>query len=379
MTTNDSSSEKTSVGRIIQFGGALVGTLVGSGFASGQEVMQFFTVYGSAGIWGALLTTVMFAYMGAALMYYGYKFATSAHFSAFRHYLGKHLGMFMDIFAVMFCFLVCIIMVSGAGAMMNQYFGLPTEWGSILMAVIALLSALLGLDRIVKLLGAIGPIAIAFLIIISVYTFVTHWGNLANADAMVAAAEEQGGLLRGVEGAGFAWLIAAINYVAHNIIAGVPFISKLGTQAHTKKEALWGGVLGGIFLGLCAIALNLAMLSTFSEVYALEVPGLQFAQMLSPAIGAVFAIILLIMIYNTVVPMMISVANLFVSEEKDPTKYRVSLVALAVIVLIGGQFQFSTLINIIYPFVGYFGMIYMVVVIVQYVRWRFMGAKEPTE
>lgn len=374
----NASQEKTSVGRIVQFGGALVGTLVGSGFASGQEVMQFFTVYGSLGIWGAIMTTVMFAYMGAALMYYGYKFAQSEHFSAFRHYLGKPIGVFMDVFAVMFCFLVCIIMVSGAGAMVNQYFGLPTEAGSILMAVIALGSALLGLKRITKLLGAIGPIAIAFLILISLYTIFTNWENLAHADALVKSAEENGSLLLAVDGwFGLAWLVAAINYVAHNIVAGVPFISKLGTQAHTKKEALWGGILGGIFLGLCAIALNLAMLSTFNDVYTLEVPGLQFAQMVSPVVGGIFAVVLLVMIYNTVVPMLISVANLFVSEDKDPVKYRAFLVAVAVIVLIGGQFQFSTLINIIYPFVGYFGMIYMVVVIVQYVRWRFLGAHEP--
>ena len=32
------------------YGGALVAALIGSGFASGQEIMQFFAVYGTAGI-----------------------------------------------------------------------------------------------------------------------------------------------------------------------------------------------------------------------------------------------------------------------------------------------------------------------------------------
>ena len=64
--------------------------------------------------------------------------------------------------------------------------------------------------------------------------------------------------------------------------------------------------------------------------------------------GAIYAAILIIMIYNTIVPMMISVANLFVKDEKDPVKYRAMLIALAVIFLIGGQFKFSVLINIIY-------------------------------
>ena len=49
--------------------------------------------------------------------------------------------------------------------------------------------------------------------------------------------------------------MTALNYkpLAHNIVAGVPFISKVGTQAKNGKEALWGGLLGGILLGLCAL------------------------------------------------------------------------------------------------------------------------------
>ena len=80
----ESTKEKSSVGRMLQIGGAVVGTLVGSGFASGQEVMQYFTAYGIPGVWGAVLTMVLFALMCAAVTYYGWKFAKSEHFSAFR-------------------------------------------------------------------------------------------------------------------------------------------------------------------------------------------------------------------------------------------------------------------------------------------------------
>lgn len=117
-------------------------------------------------------------------------------------------------------------------------------------------------------------------------------------------------MLRAVDFAAPLWIViivTALNYVAHNIVAGVPFISKVGTQAKNGKEALWGGLLGGILLGLCALALNFGMLTTYDQVYMLEVPGLEFAKMLNPVMGAIYAAILIIMIYNTIVPMMISV------------------------------------------------------------------------
>ena len=373
---------KFSIGRVLQIGGAVVGTLVGSGFASGQEVMQYFTAYGIPGIWGALLTTVLFAFMCGAVTYYGYKFAHSEHFSAFRHYCGKYFGFFMDVFAVIFCFLVGIVMTSGSGAMFEQYFGIPATVGSTVMAVIALASALLGLNKMTKLLGSTAPICILFLVVVSLAAAALNWGNLANADAMVAEADASGNVLRAVDfNAPMVVLVivSSLNYVAHNIVAGVPFISKVGTRSHNMKEALWGGVLGGILLGLCAIALNFGMLTTYDKVYALEVPGLEFAHMLNPVLGGVYAVILIIMIYNTIVPMMVSVANLFITEEKDLVKHRIILVALAVIFLVGGQFQFSMLINIIYPFVGYVGMIFMVVVAVQLIRWKLFGSKEPQE
>lgn len=152
----ESTKEKSSVGRVLQIGGAVVGTLVGSGFASGQEVMQYFTAYGIPGVWGAVLTMVLFALMCAAVTYYGWKFAKSEHFSAFRHYCGKYFGTFMDIFSVLFCFLVGIVMTSGSGAMFEQYFGIPAVAGSTVMALIALGSAWLGLEKLTKVLGLHG-------------------------------------------------------------------------------------------------------------------------------------------------------------------------------------------------------------------------------
>ena len=43
--------------KVFTFAGAIVAYLIGSGFASGQEAMQFFTAYGPAGCFGAVIIT----------------------------------------------------------------------------------------------------------------------------------------------------------------------------------------------------------------------------------------------------------------------------------------------------------------------------------
>lgn len=371
---------KMSLVRITSIGGAVMGTIVGSGFASGQEVLQFFTSYGVPGIWGAIITTALFAFMCAGVTYYGYKFAGSKHFSAYRHYCGKYFGMFLDIFTVLFCFAVAIVMTSGSGAMLQQQFGLPTYVGSIGMAILALLSAMLDMDRLTRLLGSLAPVCILYIIVVSLITAAANWGNLANADAMVAAADANGEVLRAVGSAGIGFaMLSALNYVAHNIIAATPFVSEVGTTAKSQKEAIWGGVIGGIMLGLCGLALNIAMLTTYDTVHTAELPGLAFAQALSPVAGGIFVIVLVIMIYNSIVPMMLNVTNLFVDRKTDPVKFRIFMITLAIAVLLGGQFPFSQMINIIYPFVGYVGIIFLVAMVVQLIRWKIAGKPEPQE
>lgn len=47
--------QKMNVKQIIIYAGAFIAFLVGSGFATGQEIMQYFVAYGFMGILGALI------------------------------------------------------------------------------------------------------------------------------------------------------------------------------------------------------------------------------------------------------------------------------------------------------------------------------------
>ena len=53
--------------KILKMGSAFIGIIVGAGFASGQEILQYFTSFGMLGIAGAIVSTALFAYLGMAL------------------------------------------------------------------------------------------------------------------------------------------------------------------------------------------------------------------------------------------------------------------------------------------------------------------------
>ena len=57
---------------VIKYAGAFIAFMIGSGFASGQEIMQFFTSYGLWGVGGALISMFLFSWSGAVFTGHGY-------------------------------------------------------------------------------------------------------------------------------------------------------------------------------------------------------------------------------------------------------------------------------------------------------------------
>lgn len=50
--------------KIFQIASAYMSVIVGGGFASGQEVLQFFTNFGWMGVAGTVISGVLFAFLG---------------------------------------------------------------------------------------------------------------------------------------------------------------------------------------------------------------------------------------------------------------------------------------------------------------------------
>lgn len=53
-----------SIIKAISYAGVYVGAVIGAGYASGQEVLQFFAGYGFIGMLGAVITMIMLAWYG---------------------------------------------------------------------------------------------------------------------------------------------------------------------------------------------------------------------------------------------------------------------------------------------------------------------------
>ena len=86
--------------KVISFAGAFIAFLIGSGFATGQEVLQYFTSYGYFGMAGVLVVYLLFLYVGINFITVGQEQNFPKGSDIFRYYCGKSLGTFFDYFSI---------------------------------------------------------------------------------------------------------------------------------------------------------------------------------------------------------------------------------------------------------------------------------------
>jgi uncharacterized membrane protein YkvI len=68
-----------------------IGTIVGAGVASGQEVLQFFSAFGIIGIWGIALATFLFFLFGYMILRIGRALSATAYVEVVRFSNGRIL------------------------------------------------------------------------------------------------------------------------------------------------------------------------------------------------------------------------------------------------------------------------------------------------
>jgi uncharacterized membrane protein YkvI len=341
--------EKSNILTILKIAGTYISCCMGAGFATGQEVMQFFTSYGYLGILGLVGVVILFAWYGWVFMKAGNELKATSAKPVLEFLCGKKLGIVVEWITMSFVFACFSALVSGAGTTLNQYFGINSYLAKVIVTLAICLTALLGLNSIINIISAIAPIAIVLLIIIAIYTISTNPEGLLN----VGKAMEGMNLIKAAP----TWWISMLLYVSYCVLPFIPTLSIMGATTKNKKDAKFGSILGGICLGIGAMLINLSLLSTISESGTQEIPMLYLADKMSPIIGILFSVIIISRIYASNVPLLYSIAMRFSKGGKR--KYKLLLVCVSIAGLLLSFVPFARLLNIIYPFFGWLGLIIM--------------------
>ena len=325
-----------------------IGIVVGAGFATGQELLQFFVAYGINGFWGIILATALFIIFGFIIMNLGAELNAKSHLDILKFSSGKILEISMDFIITICLFGSFTAMIAGTGAIFTQQFGLPSLTGSLLMAVITALTVLTGLHAVINSISIVVPFLITSVMVICFFSITKIPPNIDTGTII-----NKSGLVNN-------WILSAILFASHNIVISIAVLGPLGAYAKNKKTILNGAVLGGLGLGLCSILIYLAISENIAGIKDLEVPMTYIAKNISYLVHTIFAFILIAEIYTTAVSSLYGFTARLLDMEKSPLMGKITIITTSIAAFIASLVGFSNLVKYLYPMVGYGGILLLV-------------------
>ncbi|MDA8234249.1 MAG: hypothetical protein M0Z31_05455 [Clostridia bacterium] len=332
--------------KALQVAATYIGTVVGAGFASGQEVMKFFTLFGIQGLLGVAITTVLFICWGTAIMKLGCRLQARSHREIFHYLGGAKLGQALDTTITLFLFGALCVMLAGTGALFREYFHLPGPVGTGLTSLLVILTLFFGLRGIIAANSFIVPVMM-------VLVFALGGLSLVGQDPAVLNRE----IVSSSSAAAPHWLLSSVLYVAFNLILSTAVLAPLGREIGCEKALGLGGLLGGLGLGLMAAIIVASQIFHFPALAAYEIPMLHLIKSSLPVIQVLFALVLWGEIFSTLI------ADLYGFAMRTSQWLGVSFKVVVLAALVAATFfskvGFATLVGTLYPLLGYLGLIYV--------------------
>lgn len=357
--------DKVVPSKVVNYAGAFIALLIGSGFATGQELLQYFASYGYLGTVGVVLVFLLMTYVGISFVSAGYNNKFENPNDIYKYYCGNKLGTFYDFFSVFFLFLSYTVMVAGAGATVEQYFHLSANIGSIGLIALAMGAVIFGLNKIVDVIGKIGPVIVVMAIGVgSISIFL----NIQNADGSIEIMKklvESGE----IKVASSSWWLAAGSYVGFCMLWLAAFLAQLGAGVNSDKEGKLGALFGAFGFSVACLIMTLAIIFSIDKLGESQIPSLILAAEIHPLLATVFSVFIFLGIYTTAVPLLWIVIAKFAKE--GTTKFKVLTVVLAISGgFIGTVLRFDVLVNYVYVINGYVGMLLLAIMIFRSIQWK---------
>ena len=363
-------SSKINWPQAFKFMGSVLAFAIGSGFASGQELLQYFTAYGYESILVGAVFLAIFIYSNYCFAIAGHREKFTKGSQVFNYYCGPYLGKVFDYFCVLFCYMSFIVMVAGAASTLYQQYGVPMLAGGILITALACVTVLFGLNSIVDVISKIGPILVAIALVIGLYSFFAALtgGDIAKGVQLVNSGEVK------VMKASTNWFMAGASYGGFCLLWFAGFMAQLGSQ-NNMKELMIGQAMSGTFNITACVILGFALLGNITHVASLQIPNLYLAEKIWPPISHIFALIIFAAIYTTACPLLWTASSRFTIEGTQKFKIFTAILSLIGFV-VALTIPFNILLNYIYVINGYGGFLLLILMFIKNVRLRFAAAKK---
>lgn len=329
--------------RIASVASIFMGTVIGAGFASGQEVYHFFSRYGSYGTVGIIISSMALGWLGAMVMTLAERHQTLSHRSFFLTAIGSVLGRWSDYLITIFLVLFSGVMLAGAGALARE---MGWSWN----------------------VGVFGTCLLA-MVILSFKMQGIRGFNLLVIPLLLGTGLAVGGAGMGLPAADFSryamkgWLISAFTYTSYNLVLAIPVLSSIHRIEKERQVLKWGGWIGGVGLGISALLFHFALSRSMGLLEEVELPLLPIIAVFGAIAQKVYATVLWGELFTTYIASVFGLVQRW--GEIYPRCYMGRLIMVIGVSVLISRVGFSRLIHHAYPVCGLISLVLILVMILR--------------
>ena len=330
----------------------IIGTFIGAGFASGQEIYIFFFKYGINGLVGITISSLILGIIISKTL----KIIKENNIQNYKEFLdiiinkkynlkikqqkNKKLTQFINIIVNTFILVTFFIMIAGFGTYFMQQFGLNQLIGSSILALITYVILNTNVKGVVKASEIIVPILIISVIIIGLMNL-NNLPLLQIKNYLIPNNSPE-------------FVLEAMLYASYNSILLIPVLITLNKYIKNKKQTTIIGMISALIILIMSVLIFLLLTKVDVDIENIEMPVVYVVSNMLKILEYVYGFIILGSIFTTTISLGVSFLQ---NTSKDKKSYTQIAIIMCITSVIISKIGFSNLVNMLYPIFGYLGIL----------------------
>ncbi|WP_375373002.1 YkvI family membrane protein [Clostridium estertheticum] len=348
---------KKTIGLIFQTAAVFIGTIVGAGLASGQEITQFFSTYGYVSFWGILVCCLIYIIVSSIIVSISLKNKLNSYTELITLVSPGFFGIITDIFTSFFLVSGAAVILAGSGALLHQYFGISKWVGILLMAIISLYTVLKDTKGLITINSFIVPTLITIIVTIFIL-YLLFYKDMVSATYIKQIPSYKNNIIPAQ------WFFSALLYAGFNMLCCSGVLVPLSQEIKYKRVLIPGVIIGALGLTILCYLINTMLLLNIPQIFEYEIPLLYITHRFGMLMQIFLLCIIFCEMFSTEVSNIYSVGKTL--EKKFDISYKKAVLLILVVALPISQIGFKTLIKVLYPGFGAISFIFLIQCILFY-------------
>lgn len=231
--------------------------MIGGGYCTGREVVQYFTRYGAWGGIGAIAVAAVLLAVFLAFVFEAARFFAAYDYNTLLRPILGPLFPVLEALNVLMLVLVLSILGAAAGHIFEDRAGVPAWLGLMGLTLPIAILNYCGREVITRILSC--STVLLYMIFIAFLIFALRHNDKSFTELAANASSRDG------------WAVSGCQFALYNCAAAM-FILYAARSIRTRSHAIIAGAVGGFTAMLPAVLLHVSLLTRYQEVVGQDLP-----------------------------------------------------------------------------------------------------------